>query len=71
MSSHVERVLLDGSRSLLVHHEGDMLDALRNGQGVLSVVALGGLTQELDGAITTLRPPSPKRDALVAEWVTA
>ena len=48
-------LVLNGGQSLLVHHEGELIDVLRQGQGVLSVVALGGLSKELDGAITTLR----------------
>jgi DNA-binding transcriptional MerR regulator len=62
-------LVLNGSRSLLVRHEGELVDALRHGQGVLSVVALGELSEELDGAITSLRE-SPSR-APAAERETA
>jgi hypothetical protein len=47
--------VLNGGQSLLLHHEGELIDVLRQGQGVFSVVALGGLSEELDGAITALR----------------
>ena len=57
--------MLNGRQSLLVRHEGELVDALRHGQGVLSVVPLG----ELDGAITRLGQPGPGR-APVAERET-
>ena len=51
-------LVLSGTQSLLVRREGELIDALRQGQGVLSVVALGGLSEELDGAIRILHAPS-------------
>ena len=35
----------------------ELVDLVRQGQGVLSIVALGGVKDELDAAITELRPP--------------
>lgn len=35
-------LVVNGSESPLVHHEGELVDALRHGQGVFSVVAPGG-----------------------------
>ena len=61
---------MNGSESLLVHHEGELVDALRGGQAVFSVVALGALSAELDGAITDLRRSAPDRSAL-GDRVTA
>lgn len=63
-------LVLNGGESLLVHHEGELVDALRHGQGVLSVVALGALSAELDGAITNLRRPAAATGA-VGDRVTA
>ena len=63
-------LVVNGSESLLVHHEGELVDALRGGQVVFSVVALGALSAELDGAITDLRSPAATASA-VGDRVTA
>ncbi len=47
--------MFNSGQSLLVHHEGELIDVLRHGQGVMSVMDLGELADELDGAITLLR----------------
>ncbi len=64
-------LVVNSSESLLVHHEGEQVDALRHGQGVFSVVALGALSAELDGAITDLGLPAPTADAPVIDRVSA
>lgn len=50
------RLVLNGPGSVLVHSDGELVDLLRRGQGVFSVVALSGVKDELDAAITELRP---------------
>ena len=37
---------------MLAHSDGELIDLLRGGQGVLNVVPLGGVVEELDAAIT-------------------
>ncbi|MCA1672456.1 MAG: MerR family transcriptional regulator [Actinobacteria bacterium] len=50
-------LVLNGSGSvLLVRNDGELIDLVRRGQGVFSVVALGGVVEELDAAITDFRP---------------
>jgi DNA-binding transcriptional MerR regulator len=50
-------LVLNGSDSvLLVRDTGELVDLLRDGQGVFSVMALDGVKAELDAAITELRP---------------
>ena len=49
-------LVLNGSRSLLVRTEGDLLDIVRQGQAMLSIVSLQPLTEELDAAIASLGP---------------
>ena len=49
-------LVLNGSRSLLVRTEGDLLDIVRQGQAMLSIVSLQPLTEELDAAIASLAP---------------
>ena len=49
-------LVLAGSGSVLVRTAGELIDLMREGQGVFSVVALGGVVDELDAAITELHP---------------
>jgi DNA-binding transcriptional MerR regulator len=44
-------LVLAGSDAVLAHSEGEVVDLLRGGQGVLNIVPLSGLVQELDAAI--------------------
>jgi DNA-binding transcriptional MerR regulator len=64
-------LIVNSSESLLVHHDGELVDALRHGQGVFSVVALGALSAELDGAISEFGLPAPAADAAVGHRVSA
>ena len=52
-------LVISGDRPLLVRSDGEIIDLLRKGQGVFSVVALSGVMAQLDTAIHELRPPSP------------
>jgi DNA-binding transcriptional MerR regulator len=49
-------LVLGGSGSVLVRTSGELIDLMRSGQGVFSVMALGGVVDELDAAITELHP---------------
>ena len=49
-------LVLNGAHSLLTFDEGQLLDVLRGGQGVLNIVPLAGVVQELQAAILELRP---------------
>ncbi|QGG95259.1 MerR family transcriptional regulator [Actinomarinicola tropica] len=42
--------------SVLVSTDEELVDVLRNGQGVLNVLPLGGVKDEVDAAIVELRP---------------
>ncbi len=50
-------LVIDGSGSVLVRTDGELVDLVRRGQGVLSIVALGGVKEALDAAITDLHRP--------------
>ena len=43
-------LVIDGSGSVLVRTDGELVDLVRRGQGVLSIVALGGVKEALDAA---------------------
>ena len=47
-------LVINGAGSVLVRTDGELVDLVRRGQGVLSIVALGGVKDELDAAITDL-----------------
>jgi DNA-binding transcriptional MerR regulator len=47
-------LVINGSGSVLVRTDGELVDLIRRGQGVLSIVALGGVKDELDAAITDM-----------------
>jgi DNA-binding transcriptional MerR regulator len=51
-------LVLNGSRSVLARSDGEIVDLVRKGQGVLNIVPLGGMVDELDAAIHELRPES-------------
>ena len=56
-------LVINGAGSVLVRTDGELVDLVRQGQGVLSIVALGGVKDALDAAITDLRPPRESRSA--------
>ena len=60
MGEHIgsARLVLSGDNPLLVRDDGQLIDLLRNGQGVLNVVPLEGLVQQLDAAIHEFRLPA-------------
>ncbi len=47
-------LVLNGTTSVLVHTGEEIIDLLKGGQGVLNIVPMAGLVQELDAAITRL-----------------
>ena len=49
-------LVLDGSRSVLVRTGEDIVDVVRQGQGVLNIVPLAGLVEQLDASIHELAP---------------
>lgn len=59
-------LVLNGANSLLAFDEGQLLDVLRGGQGVLNIVPLAGVVEELDAAIHQLRPPVEASEAVAA-----
>ena len=58
-------LVINGKRSVLVRSGDELIDVLQKGQGVLNVLPLAGVKEELDAAIVELRP-SRDDDAQVA-----
>jgi len=47
-------LVINGASSVLARSDGELIDLVRKGQGVLSVVALGGVVDEIEAAICDL-----------------
>jgi DNA-binding transcriptional MerR regulator len=56
-------LVLNGTGSVLAHSDGELIDLVRQGQGVLNIVPLGGMVGEIDAAITDLPPREIKSTA--------
>ncbi|MDP9452156.1 MAG: MerR family transcriptional regulator [Actinomycetota bacterium] len=54
-------LVLDGASSVLVRTGEEIVDLLRQGQGVLNIVPLAGVKGEVDAAILELRPADTAR----------
>jgi DNA-binding transcriptional MerR regulator len=52
-------LVITGSDSVLTQTGEELVDVLKNGQGVLNIVPIGGLTTELQAKITELHPSEP------------
>ncbi len=55
-------IVINGRRSVLVQTGEELLDALKAGQGVLAVLPLGSVKNELDAKIVELRPATIEVD---------
>jgi len=49
-------LVMNGPHPVLARSDGEVIDLMRKGQGVLSIVALGPVVDDLDVAIHELRP---------------
>jgi DNA-binding transcriptional MerR regulator len=49
-------LVMDGAHPVLARSDGEVIDLMRKGQGVMSIVALGPVVDALDTAIHELRP---------------
>ena len=49
-------LVIQGKKSVLVRSGDELIDVLQKGQGVLNVLPLAGVKEELDAKIVSLRP---------------
>jgi DNA-binding transcriptional MerR regulator len=49
-------LVINGSQSVLAHSGEEVIDLVRQGQGVLNILPLAGMIEELDGKIHELEP---------------
>ena len=64
-------LVLNGPGSVLARSDGEVIDVMRKGQGVLSIVALGPVVDELEAAIHELRPPESEGGAAAGKKAPA
>ena len=64
------QLVIDGSRAVLVRDGNELVDVVAKGQGVLSILPLGGVQREVDAAIVELSPPTGTPAATEAEPAT-
>ena len=56
---HTANLILNGSRSVLASTGEEIIDLLKGGQGVLNIVPLAGVVDELQAAIVKFAPATP------------
>lgn len=54
------QLVLAGSRSVLAHSNGEVVDLLAGGQGVFNVLPLSGVVKELEAAIVKISEPAAR-----------
>jgi DNA-binding transcriptional MerR regulator len=49
-------LVIQGSTSVLIQTDGELIDLVKRGQGVLNILPLGGVRKEMDARIRELHP---------------
>ncbi len=49
-------LVIQGNRSVLVQSDGELVDLLRQGQGVLNILPLGSVKSQVDARILEFTP---------------
>ncbi len=52
-------LVIQGSSSVLIRSDGELIDLVKRGQGVLNILPLAGVREEMDARIRDLRPAGP------------
>jgi DNA-binding transcriptional MerR regulator len=56
-------LVIQGSSSVLIRTDGELIDLVKRGQGVLNILPLAGVREEMDARIRDLRPSVPTADS--------
>jgi DNA-binding transcriptional MerR regulator len=56
-------LVINGSKSVVAHSGQELIDILQNGQGVLNILPMAGVKEQIDSAIIQLRPADPAGSA--------
>jgi hypothetical protein len=62
-------LVIQGNRSVLVRTDGELVDLLRAGQGVLNILPLGSVKDDVDARIVELHPAADDPPAATGEAV--
>jgi DNA-binding transcriptional MerR regulator len=57
------RLVISGTTAMLALDDGELIDLVQRGQGVLNILALGTVKDEVDASIRELRPLADGADA--------
>jgi DNA-binding transcriptional MerR regulator len=49
-------LVIQGTRTVLIQTDGELIDLVKQGQGVLNILPLAGVKEEIDARIVALRP---------------
>jgi DNA-binding transcriptional MerR regulator len=49
-------LVIQGNKTVLIQSDGELIDLVKKGQGVLNILPLAGVKQEIDARIVELRP---------------
>ena len=49
-------LVIQGNKTVLIQSDGELIDLVRKGQGVLNILPLAGVKEEVDAKIVELRP---------------
>ena len=64
-------LVIQGTRSVLVQSDGELVDLLHKGQGVLNILPMGSVKSDLDAAILQFRPSGTVAESGTGEQVAA
>jgi len=53
-------LVISGKGSVIIHSGEELIDLVKKGQGVLNVLPLGGIKEEVDAKLLTLSPATKK-----------
>ncbi|MEO7556566.1 MAG: MerR family transcriptional regulator [Acidimicrobiales bacterium] len=56
-------IVIDGTAAVLARDDGELIDLVRRGQGVLNVLSLGLVAQEVEASVSQLRAPAAQAGA--------
>jgi DNA-binding transcriptional MerR regulator len=63
-------LVIQGNRSVLIRRDEDLIDLVKQGQGVLNILPLAGVKEEVDARIIEFRPTGPVVEAPVHRLAT-
>ena len=63
-------LVIQGSRTVLIRRDEDLIDLVKQGQGVLNILPLAGVKEEVDARIIEIHPTGEEAGATVRRLAT-